>query len=55
MISTREACFVPALKPFIRWPGGKRQVLLKLRQKVPLTFNRYFEPFVGGGALLFDL
>lgn len=55
MISTREVCFVPALKPFIRWPGGKRQVLLKLRQKVPLTFNRYFEPFVGGGALLFDL
>lgn len=43
------------ISPFIRWAGGKRQLLWKLRQKVPFTFNKYFEPFVGGGALLFDL
>lgn len=41
--------------PFITWLGGKRRLLKSLRPLVPAGFSgRYFEPFVGGGALLFD-
>ena len=43
------------LQPFTKWTGGKRQLLGKLISYMPETYNRYFEPFVGGGALFFDL
>ncbi|ABN45100.1 Modification methylase DpnIIA [Streptococcus sanguinis] len=43
------------LQPFTKWTGGKRQLLGELRSYMPETFGRYFEPFVGGGALFFDL
>jgi len=42
-------------KPFVKWAGGKRQIIDKLKQYVPHEFNTYYEPFVGGGALLFEL
>lgn len=42
-------------KPFVKWAGGKRQIIDKLMQYVPDEFNTYYEPFVGGGALLFEL
>jgi DNA adenine methylase len=42
-------------RPFLKWAGGKRQLLPELRRSVPRTFGRYYEPFVGGGALFFDL
>ena len=42
-------------KPFVKWAGGKRQILDKLKSHMPQEFNTYFEPFVGGGALLFEL
>ena len=44
-----------ALQPFTKWTGGKRQLLPVIRELMPKTYNRYFEPFVGGGALFFDL
>lgn len=43
------------LKPFTKWVGGKRQLLPQLHELMPKQFNRYFEPFIGGGALLFSL
>lgn len=43
------------LKPFTKWTGGKRQLLPELIDLIPKQFNRYYEPFVGGGALLFEL
>ncbi len=43
------------LQPFTKWTGGKRQLLGELRSYMPETYGRYFEPFVGGGALFFDL
>lgn len=43
------------LKPFTKWTGGKRQLLPELIDLMPKQFNRYYEPFVGGGALLFEL
>jgi DNA adenine methylase len=46
----------PRVKPFLKWAGGKTRLLPALRQSLPpQRFNRYFEPFVGGGALFFDL
>lgn len=42
-------------KPFVKWAGGKRQIIDKLNKYVPDDYNTYYEPFVGGGALLFEL
>lgn len=41
--------------PFLKWAGGKRQLLSQLDEFIPKKFNKYFEPFVGGGALYFYL
>lgn len=43
------------LHPFVKWAGGKTQLLSKIKELLPISFNTYFEPFVGGGALLFNL
>lgn len=43
------------LKPFIKWVGGKRQLLDQLRPYFPINFKNYYEPFIGGGAVLFGL
>ena len=42
-------------KPFVKWAGGKRQIIDKLKQYVPDEYSTYYEPFIGGGALLFEL
>ena len=42
-------------RPFVKWAGGKRQLLPELQRYVPGHFERYIEPFVGGGALFFEL
>ena len=42
-------------KPFVKWAGGKRQIIDKLKALVPDDYKNYYEPFVGGGALLFEL
>lgn len=41
--------------PFLKWAGGKGQLLAQLEVRVPESFGRYIEPFVGGGALFFRL
>ena len=43
------------LNPIVKWAGGKRQIMDKLLEFVPKNYNCYFEPFVGGGALLLEL
>ncbi len=43
------------IAPFIKWAGGKRQLLAQIRERMPESFNNYYEPFVGGGAVIFDL
>jgi len=42
-------------RPFLKWAGGKSKVLKNLQQTMPKEFNRFFEPFCGGGALFFGL
>ena len=41
--------------PFVKWAGGKSQLLPEIRTKYPQTVIKYCEPFVGGGAVLFDV
>ena len=43
------------LQPFTKWTGGKRQLIPTIKELMPVKFNRYFEPFIGGGALFFEL
>lgn len=42
-------------RPLLKWAGGKRQLLPTLRSYYPLEFDRYIEPFMGSGAVFFDL
>ena len=42
-------------QPFVKWAGGKRQLLEQIKARLPKHFNGYMEPFVGGGAVYFDL
>jgi DNA adenine methylase len=50
----RQILSKPAAAPFVKWAGGKTQILHRLDSLVP-QFTRYFEPFLGGGALFFHL
>ncbi len=48
------------MKPIVKWVGGKTQLLEQIKERLPLNFNqysyqKYFEPFFGGGAVLLDL
>lgn len=42
-------------QPFVKWAGGKRQLLDWIKARLPKHFNGYMEPFVGGGAVYFGL
>jgi len=42
-------------QPFVKWVGGKRQLQERIAEKVPAFSGRYFEPFLGGGAMFFHL
>lgn len=44
-----------SISPFVKWAGGKRQLLPQIRERMPEKYNRYYEPFVGGGAVTFEL
>lgn len=41
--------------PFVKWAGGKKQLLTRLEAYMPTSYSKYYEPFIGGGALLLDI
>lgn len=43
------------LAPFLKWPGGKRWLLKKYPELFSIKFNKYYEPFLGSGAIFFHL
>src|ERR1039458_9109923 len=45
----------PHAKPFVKWVGGKRELLAQILPRIPQIYGRYFEPFIGGGAVFFAL
>jgi DNA adenine methylase len=45
----------PECHPFVKWAGGKSQLIPQIIRLIPLRFARYFEPFLGGGAIFFQL
>ena len=47
--------YIMLAKPFIKWVGGKSQLLKEIKEKYPPKIEKYCEPFVGGGAVLFDI
>ncbi|HVA93042.1 MAG TPA: Dam family site-specific DNA-(adenine-N6)-methyltransferase, partial [Chloroflexota bacterium] len=49
------SAFPRRLMPFLKWAGGKRQLLSQLAPSIPPTYDAYIEPFLGGGALYLAL
>ncbi len=43
------------VKPFLKWAGGKRQLLPVIKEYLPAKYTEYYEPFIGAGAVLFSL
>lgn len=43
------------IRPFLKWVGGKTQLLREIEKRMPENFNNYLEPFIGGGALFFTI
>ena len=44
-----------SVAPFVKWAGGKRQLIPQIKERMPEKYNNYYEPFVGGGAVTFEL
>jgi len=52
---TGQHAIYPVASPIVKWAGGKTQLLKHYTRLFPTEFNRYFEPFLGGGAVFFHL
>lgn len=54
MLSPLPSCpWNTAPRPFVKWAGGKGQLLKRLERHFPKAFETYYEPFLGGGAVFF--
>ena len=54
-VNSKARAIVGLPHPFLKWVGGKRQLIGQMNQFIPKKFNKYIEPFVGGGAIFFYL
>jgi DNA adenine methylase len=50
-----EAGYSGLPRPFVKWVGGKSQLLVHLHKRLPERYEKYWEPFLGGAALFFSL
>ncbi|MBA1437488.1 MAG: DNA adenine methylase [Epsilonproteobacteria bacterium] len=55
MTAKIKTLFTKQYQPFIKWVGGKRGLLEQILPLFPKKFNSYYEPFIGGGAVFFEL
>ena len=55
MFNNQNFCIQNRVKPVLKWAGGKSSLLSQLVSHFPKKFNRYLEPFLGGGAVFFSL
>ena len=55
MIATQSKTYAQKYQPFIKWVGGKRGLLKQILPLFPKKFNNYHEPFLGGGAVFFEI
>ena len=55
MTAKINTLFTKQYQPFVKWVGGKRGLLEQILSLFPKKFNDYYEPFVGGGAVFFEL
>ena len=55
-VKDRELLYqTPECHPFVKWAGGKGQLMPQIIRLIPARFARYFEPFLGGGAVFFQI
>ncbi|WP_280564692.1 Dam family site-specific DNA-(adenine-N6)-methyltransferase [Chromohalobacter sp. 48-RD10] len=54
-VATKGVAKTIQAKPFLKWAGGKTQLLAELRAKAPSSYGQYIEPFIGGGAMFFAM
>lgn len=47
--------FDPLVRPYLKWAGGKRQLMSEIQRYIPRKYATYYEPFVGAGAVLFSI
>ena len=52
---THPTPLIAAARPFLKWAGGKSRLLEQYQPFLPSVYDRYHEPFLGGGALFFHL
>ncbi len=50
-----SSTLIKSLKPLVKWAGGKSALISTIKPLLPESFNRYCEPFIGGGALFWDI
>ena len=43
------------MTPVLKWAGGKTQLLEQIADNMPSEYNNYYEPFIGGAAVLFGI